>query len=46
MGVNRGSLLKLSLLLTDDSGDIGKHLRLSQKATQFIVRLIARRQTT
>lgn len=40
-GVNRGSLLKLSLLLADDSGDIGKRLRLSQKATQFIVRLIA-----
>lgn len=41
MGVNRGSLLKLSLLLADDPGDIGKRLRLSQKATQFIARLIA-----
>lgn len=40
MGVNRGSLLKLSLLLADDPGDIGKRLRLSQKATQFIARLI------
>ena len=41
MGVNRGSLLKLCLLLSDDSGNIGKCLRLSQKATQFIAHLIA-----
>ena len=41
MGVNRGSLIKLSLLLADDPGDIGKRLRLSQKATQFIAHLIA-----
>lgn len=41
MGVNRGSLLKLSLLLADNPSSIGKHLRLSQKATQFIARLIA-----
>lgn len=40
MGVNRGSLLKLSLLLADNPSSIGKHLRLSQKATQFIARLI------
>lgn len=41
MGVNRCSLLKLSLILADNPSSIGKHLRLSQKATQFIVRLIA-----
>ncbi|MDE0324282.1 MAG: hypothetical protein OXN27_10225 [Candidatus Poribacteria bacterium] len=40
MGVNRGSLIKLSLLLADDPGNIGKRLRLSQKATQFIGHLI------
>jgi hypothetical protein len=41
MGVNRGALLKLSLLLADTPGDIGKRLRLSQKATQLIARLIS-----
>lgn len=41
MGVNRGSLLKLSLLLADTPSDIGKRLRLSQKATQLIARLIS-----
>ena len=41
MGVNRGSLLKLSLILADNPSSIGKHLRLSQKATQFIAHLIA-----
>ena len=41
MGVNRGSLLKLSVILADNPSSIGKHLRLSQKATQFIARLIA-----
>ena len=41
MGVNRGSLLKLSLLLADTRSDIGKRLRLSQKATQLIARLIS-----
>lgn len=41
MGVNRGSLIKLSLLLADNPSSIGKHLRLSQKATQFIAHLIA-----
>ena len=41
MGVTRGSLIKLSLLLADGPGDIGKRLRLSQKATQFIARLIS-----
>ena len=41
IGVNRGSLLKLSLLLADTPGDIGKRLRLSQKATQLIARLIS-----
>ncbi|MDE0465793.1 MAG: hypothetical protein OYL97_01955 [Candidatus Poribacteria bacterium] len=41
MGVNRGSLLKLSILLGDAPGDIGKRLRLSQKAIQFIAHLIA-----
>lgn len=41
MGVNRGALLKLSLLLADSRGDIGKRLRLSQKATQLIARLIS-----
>lgn len=41
MGVTRDSLIKLSLFLADGPGDIGKRLRLSQKATQLIARLIA-----
>ena len=41
MGVNRGSLLKLSLLLADGSSGIGKRLRLSHKATQLVARLIS-----
>lgn len=41
MGVTRGSLIKLSLLLADDLGDIGKRLRLSQKAIQLIAHLVA-----
>ena len=41
MGVTRRSLLKLSLLLGDNPVNIGKRLRLSQKATQLIARLIS-----
>ncbi len=35
-GVSRRSLIKLSLLLGDNFGDVGEGLRLSRKATQFI----------
>ena len=35
-GVNRRSLIKFSLLLGDNFGDVGEDLRLSRKATQFI----------
>ena len=41
-GVNRCSLIKLSLLLGDNASDIGKHLRLSRKATQFIKGIISK----
>lgn len=41
IGTSRRSLLKLSLLLGDNPGDIGKRLRLSQKATQLIGHLIS-----
>ena len=38
--INRGSLIKLSLLLGDNLRGIGAHLRLSRKATQFMKRLL------
>lgn len=41
-GVSRCSLIKLSLLLGDNPGDVGKHLRLSRKATQFIKGIISK----
>lgn len=41
-GVNRRSLIKISLLLGDNSSDIGKRLRLSRKATQFIKDIISK----
>ncbi len=41
-GVSRRSLIKLVLLLGDNLGDIGKHLRLSRKATQFIKGITAK----
>ena len=41
-GVNRRSLIKLSLLLGGNSSDIGKHLRLSRKATQFVKGVISK----
>ena len=41
-GVSRRSLIKLSLLLGDNLGDIGEHLRLSRKATQFMESLISK----
>ena len=41
-GVSRCSLIKLGLLLGDNLGDIGKHLRLSRKATQFIKGIISK----
>ena len=41
-GVSRRSLIKLSLLLDDNFGDIGEHLRLSRKATQFVEGIISK----
>jgi len=41
-GINRRSLIKLGLLLGDNLGDIGKHLRLSRKATQFVKGIISK----
>ncbi len=41
-GVSRRSLIKLCLLLGDNLGDIGKHLRLSRKAMQFIKGIISK----
>ena len=43
-GVSRCSLIKLGLLLGDNLGDIGKHLRLSRKATQFIKGIISKHE--
>lgn len=41
-GVSRRALIKLALLLGDNLGDIGKQLRLSRKATQFIRGVISK----
>ncbi len=41
-GVSRCSLIKLSLLLGDNLGDIGEYLRLSHKATQFVENIISK----
>ena len=38
---NRCSLIKFSLLLGDNFGSVGKHLRLSRKSRQFMERLIS-----
>lgn len=43
-GVSRYSLIKLSLLLEGNFDDIGEHLRLSRKATQFIADVISKYQ--
>ena len=40
--VSRRSLIKLSLILGDNLGDIGEHLRLSRKATQFIEYIVSK----
>jgi tRNA nucleotidyltransferase/poly(A) polymerase len=40
--VSRRSLIKLSLLLGDNFGDVGEGLRLSRKATQFIECVISK----
>ena len=39
--INRHSLIKLSLLLVDDLGDIGERLRFSRKAVQFMEHLLS-----
>lgn len=39
--INRRSLIKFSLLLADDLGGIGEHLRFSRKAVQFMECLIS-----
>ena len=41
-GVSRRALIKLALLLGDNLSDIGKQLRLSRKATQFIKGIISK----
>ena len=41
-GASRRSLIKLGLLLDGNLGGIGKHLRLSRKATQFIKGIISK----
>ena len=41
-GISRSSLIKLSLLLGDNLSDIGEHLRLSRKATQFVEGIISK----
>ena len=41
-GVSRRALIKLGLLLGDNLGDIGRQLRLSRKATQFIKGVISK----
>ena len=43
--INRHSLIKLSLLLGDNLGDIGERLRFSRKATQFMEHLISGSKT-
>ena len=41
-GVSRRSLIKLSLLLGGNLGDIGKYLRLSRRATQLIKGIVSK----
>ena len=41
-GVRRRSLIKLSLLLGNNLANIGEHLRLSRKATQFVESVISK----